>query len=60
MTSQRKISSVQDSQNEMTGASSIRLKDAYELASRQASGFGNLSYTHIDYNNYLGQGNKEI
>jgi hypothetical protein len=44
----------------MTGASSIRLKDAYELASRQASGFGNLSYAHIDYNNYLGQGNKEI
>jgi hypothetical protein len=53
MTSQRKNSSVQGSQIEMVDASGIRPKDAYELASRQAGGFGNLSYTCIDYNNYL-------
>jgi hypothetical protein len=44
---------VEGSQIEIADASSIRSKDAYKLTSRQASGFGNLSYTPIDYNNYL-------
>jgi hypothetical protein len=44
---------VQGSQIEMAYASGIRPKDAYELGSIQAGGFGNLSYTRIDYNNYL-------
>ena len=53
MTSQRKISNVQAFQIDMADASGIRPKDAHELASRQAGGSSNLSYTCLDHKNYL-------
>jgi hypothetical protein len=45
MPSQRKISSVQACQTDMADDCEIRPKDAHGLASRQAGGSGNLSYT---------------
>jgi hypothetical protein len=53
MPSQRKISSVQACQIDMADDSGISPKDAHELASKQAGGADNLSYTGIDHKNYL-------
>jgi hypothetical protein len=53
MPSQWKILSVQACQIDMTDDCGISPKDAHELASRQAGGSGNLSYTRIDHKNYL-------
>jgi hypothetical protein len=44
---------VQACQIDMADDCGIRAKDAHELASMQAGGSSNLSYTRIDQKNYL-------
>jgi hypothetical protein len=53
MHSQQKILSEQACQIDMADDCGISPKDAHELASKQVDGSSNLSYTRIDYKNYL-------